>query len=998
MTTPSEAPAGMAFVASPEQDPGVATLEQTLRDAIAGEARFDLVTRGMYSTDASVYQIIPAGVVIPRTADDVIRTVNLCRGRGISVIARGGGTSQCGQSIGPGIQIDFSKYMRNVLELDVKARTVRVEPGIVLADLNQQLLPHGLQLPLDLSTANRATIGGMVANNSSGTRSIIYGSTIDHVMELKVLLADGSVVTTGPLAPQELETKCRQEDLEGSCYRKVRELARDNADEIRERFPRIKRRVGGYNLDRFLPSPDSFDLTKLFVGSEGTLGLVLEAKLRLVEPPRAKILAVAQFAELRDAMVATPLILRHGPSAVELMDRNLLGMTQGKTEFEPLRDFIVGDPGAILIVEFMGDSPHGLPAQIDSLEAELKARKLATHVHRSIEPPAQARIWKLRQAGLGLSLAKTGDTKAISFVEDSAVAPDQLPDYIDRFQEILRRHDTEAIFYAHASVGLLHIRPAINMKSAGGLQRFQGIADEVSSLVLEFGGALSAEHGDGLARSPYQEKMFGRPLYEAFCQVKAAFDQDGIFNPNKIVHAAPVSENLRYGTTYHSPGLETAFDFSDFKGMAGAVEQCGGVGACRKTMVGTMCPSYMATLDEADSTRGRATALRLALSGQLGPEGITDPALYPVLDLCLECKACKSECPTGVDMARLKSEFLHQYQARHGAPLRSRILASAEKAALWGSRLAPVSNWVLRSETSRWIGDKLLGIEGRRRVPTATRNTFTKWWTRRSHERKAEKDTAGGPRIAIFADTFTNHYEPRQGIAAVLFAEKLGIQVGVPPRVCCGRPQISKGFLDSARKQAEATVLTLAPLAKAGVPIVFCEPGCYSAVKDDHPHLLSGELRDWAQEVSAACLTFEEWAEGALTDLDRTSPGFGGRPESGGGAHFTAGPQHILLHAHCHQKALGGLGSAMKLLSRIPGSEVMDADAGCCGMAGSFGYEKEHYSVSQTVGERKLFPAIRRSGPDTVMVAPGFSCRQQVRHFTGTRPVSVIELLEGLMR
>ncbi len=969
------------------------SLEQALKDTIAGEVRFDPVTRGMYSTDASVYQIVPAGVVIPRTVDDVVRTVDVCRRHGISATARGGGTSQCGQSIGPGIQIDFSKYMRRILELDVEAGTVRVEPGIVLAELNQQLQPHGLHLPLDLSTANRATLGGMVANNSSGTRSIIYGSTIDYVLELKVLLADGSVVTMGPLEPSELEEKCRQEDLEGLCYRRIGDLARENADEIRERFPKILRRVGGYNLDRFLPSPEAFDLTKLLVGSEGTLGLVLEVKLRLLEPPEAKVLAVAQFDRLRDALVATPLILGHEPSAVELMDRNLLDMTRGKTEFEPLRDFIVGDPGAILIVEFMGDSMDGLPSRIDHLEDDLETQGLASHVHRAIETLDQARIWKLRQAGLGLSLAEKGDKKAISFVEDTAVAPDQLPEYIDRFQEILDRYETKAIFYAHASVGLLHIRPAINMKTAGGLQSFQGIAEEASDLVLKFGGALSAEHGDGLARSPFQEKMFGKPLYEAFCQVKEVFDPDGVFNPNKIVHAPPISENLQYGFGYRTTALETAFDFSDFGGIAGAVEQCGGVGACRKTVVGTMCPSYMATLDEADSTRGRANALRLAISGQLGLGGITDPALYPVLDLCLECKACKSECPTGVDMARLKSEFLNQYHIAHGTPLRARVLASAEVAAVWGSRVAPLSNWILQSAPARWINERLLGIDGRRRVPTASRRTFMSWWKAAGESRHqlGEPESASGG-IALFADTFTNHYEPGQGIAVVKFAEKVGVRVEVPPRVCCGRPQISKGFLDAARTQAEATTRTLFPLARAGVPIVFCEPGCYSAVKDDHPLLLEGGLRKQASEVSAACLTFEEWAESAMEGRDEADP------ESGNHLRFASGPQRILLHAHCHQKALGGLSAATKLLGRIPDSEVIDVDAGCCGMAGSFGYEKEHYPISEAVGERRLFPAIRESGADTTIVAPGFSCRQQIRHFTGAEPVSAMELIEGLVR
>ena len=977
------------------------TLRRALVDAIEGEVRFDRATRGMYSTDASVYQIFPTGVVIPRSAEDVIQALRVCREHGVSITARGGGTSQGGQAIGSGIQIDFSKYMRRILELDTEAATVRVEPGMVVAELNQQLQPHGLQLPLDLSTANRATLGGMIANNSSGTRSVVYGSTIDYVEELTVLLADGSVVTLGPLGLEELEEKCHQEDLEGRCYREVRRLARDHADEIQARYPKIQRRVGGYNLDRFVPGRSPFDLSKLLVGSEGTLGLVLDATLRLVPLPKAKALAVAQFTNLRDALVAVPAILGHKPSAIELMDRNLLAMTKGKPHFEPLRDFVVGDPGALLIVEFMGDSEEALPGRMDALEEELVSLGLSAPLHRAVEPGAQARIWKLRQAGLGLAMAEVGDSKAHSFVEDTAVAPEQLPEYIDRFQEILDRYDTTAIFYAHASVGLLHIRPAVNMKTVGGVERFKGIAEEVSELVLAMGGALSAEHGDGLVRSPFQVKMFGQLIYNAFCELKDAFDEKGLFNPGKIVRPEPLTNNLKFGPEYRTNSVETAFDFSDFEGISRAAEQCAGVGACRKTLTGNMCPSYMATLDEADSTRGRANALRLAISGQLGMNGLTDPALYPVMDLCLECKACKTECPTGVDMARLKSEFLHQYQKEHGTPLRSRILASAERAAVWGSRLAPVSNWLLGNPLAGWIGEKFLGIESRRTLPRAVRRTFIKWWEAEGLGRRATGEGPGAaegsqssqPRVAIFADTFTNHYEPHQGIAAVRFAEKLGARVELPPRVCCGRPLISKGFLDKARVQAAATAQTLFPLAEAGVPIVFCEPGCYSAVQDDHPLLLDGKLKEMAQEVSAACLTFEEWAESAMAAASGSTPesNFLHTPT------VSPGPKRILLHGHCHQKALVGLDPASKLLSRIPGCEVVDADAACCGMAGSFGYEKEHYEISEAVG-RKLLSAIRSEGPDTLVVAPGFSCRQQLRHFTEAQPLSAMELMERLVR
>jgi Fe-S oxidoreductase/FAD/FMN-containing dehydrogenase len=867
----------------------------------------------------------------------------------------------------------------------------------------------------------------MISNNSSGTRSIVYGSTIDYVLELTVLLTDGSVVTVGPVQPAEAVEKGRQANLEGRCYATVASLAEKHAQEIRERYPKVRRRVGGYNLDRFVPGipffdpgggavgtdtqtsapagnagaaatspilsskepttphlPSSFDLTKIFVGSEGTLGLLLEAKLKLVPLPGAKVVGVAMFPELREALEALPTILPLEPSAVELMDRNLLEMTRGKREFEPLRDFIMGDPGAILIVEFMGDSLEGLPERVDRLESSLSGNGPAVHVHRALDPAAQAKIWRLRQAGLGLSMAEVGDTKSHSFVEDTAVAPEQLPDYIDRFQEILARHQTEAIFYAHASVGLLHIRPAVNMKTVEGVAAFEAISREVSELVLEFGGALSAEHGDGLTRSPYQEKMFGPVLYQAFCDLKDCFDPDGILNPNRIVRSPPLTENLRFGRAYETVEVATVFDFSDFGGLSRAAEQCGGVGTCRKTVAGTMCPSFMATREETASTRGRANALRLFISGQMGPGGFTDPDLYPVLDLCFECKACKTECPTGVDMARIKSEFLHQHRRAHGDSLRSRVLANAEATAQWGSRLAPVSNLLLNAPGLRQVSAAFLGLEGGRKLPPFARQTFLKWWERRSGTGAAQPKTAGSTSsLAIFADTFTNYFEPDHGQAAVRMAEKLGMEVVVPPRVCCGRPLISKGFLDQARRQAELTATALFPLAEAGTPIVFCEPGCFSAVKDDHILLLRGEPRERAEEVAKHAVTVEEWAESAL--------------EENGHPLTATGTSRILLHGHCHQRALVGLGHAQRLLSRIPGCEVVDADGGCCGMAGSFGYEKEHYEVSKAAGERKLFPAIRDSARDTLVVAPGFSCRQQIGHFTEARAASAIEVIEPLV-
>ena len=954
-----------------------------------GEVRFDKISCALYSTDASVYQIIPQGVVIPKSRQDVIHTVRLCREHGVSITARGGGTSQAGQAVGAGIQLDFSKSMNRLLKLNPDRRTVLVEPGIVLDELNAILKPYGLHLPLDLSTSNRATIGGLISNNSSGTRSVIYGKTLDYVEELTVLLADGSVVEMRPLGTEELAVKCRQDNAEGACYRVVQKLADDHADEIDRRFPNILRRVGGYNLDEFVEGSRPFNLARLLVGSEGTLGLVLEAKLRLVPLPAARTVCVIHFHELLDALAATPAILAHGPSAVELMDRFILDTTRGKTEFEPLRDFIQGDPGAILIVEFFGESSDELPARVDRLVADLNQQQLGDHVHRAVDSPAQQRIWTLRRAALGLSMSQRGDGKAISFVEDSAVRPEHLRDYIERFLEILAAHETRAGFYAHASVGLLHIRPVVNLKTSDGVEKFRRIAELVAELVLEFGGALSGEHGDGLVRAPFQKKMFGPVLYDAFCEIKRTFDPEGLFNPGKIVNSPPLTENLRFGVDYETRDVQTLFDFSDFGGMLRASEQCGGVGACRKTISGTMCPSYMATRDEAHSTRGRANVLRLAMSGQLGPDGLSDSALFDVLDLCLECKACKTECPTGVDMARMKAEFLYQLQGRHGVSHRTQLLANLATSAKWGSRLAPISNWVLQSGLLRWWNQRLLGLDSRRDLPQFIRRTFLDWWHRHErasgHAADSDVPSLSDADVAIFADTFTNHFEPQHAIAAVRIVEWFGLRPTVPARVCCGRPLISKGLLDEARRQAEQTVHALLPLAERQIPIVFCEPGCFSAVKDDHPNLVPRALQSAAACVAAAAVTFEEWAGDLLA-----------RHLPNNSVQLVDGPRDILFHSHCHQKALVGTGPTVRLLSAIPETRVTVLDSGCCGMAGSFGYEKKHYEVSQTIGERILFPALRNRNKNATVIAPGFSCRHQIRHFTGVEAVSTPELLESL--
>jgi FAD/FMN-containing dehydrogenase/Fe-S oxidoreductase len=991
----------------------VAGLQAALR-AVGGEVRFDRLSRALYSTDASVYQIVPVGVVLPKSEEDVRATLEACARFGVPITARGGGTSQAGQAIGPGVILDCSKYFNQVLEVNAAERWVRVRPGCVLDDLNAQVRPHGLHFAPDISTSNRATVGGMLANNASGTHSVIHGLTIDHVLEVKALLTDGSIVDCRPLTDAELDAKCTQDNREGDCYRVVRRLATEQAGEIERRYPKILRRVGGYNLERFVPSSltaaacgsplNNFNLAHLLVGSEGTLALTLEAKLRLIELPRAKAVLVIQFADLLDALAATPLILRHGPSAVEVIDRYVLDSTRLNPEAARLRDFLQGDPGAILIVEFYGASAEELPARLGALEAELRRHGHGYHYLQATAAELQARVWKLRKLALGLSMAEKGDAKAISFVEDSAVAPERLRDYIAELLQVVARHGTTAGVYAHASVGCLHVRPVINLKTEAGVRQFESIAAEVAELVLRYGGALSGEHGDGLVRSPFQEKMFGPVLYAAFREIKRTFDPQNLLNPGKIVDAPPLSQNLRYGPAYVTPEVPTTFDFSADGGLVRAVELCAGVGECRKKRDGVMCPSYQATRDEQHCTRGRANALRLALTGQVGLQGLTDPALMEVLDLCLECKACKSECPTNVDMARLKAEFLHQYYQKHGLPWRNRVFGNVARLSKWGCRLAPVSNWLAQSRLGRWFNEKLLGID-RRRVPPAfaTKTLFQQNFKTRP------------PDVLLFPDTFTNFHEPALGLAAVLVLRALdrstllGLpwNATVPPTpdeerpsnlICCGRPMISNGMLDQAVRHARHNVEFLYRWAATGRPIIACEPSCILTIKDDYPALLKGELRRKAEVVAAACQTFEEFIE-SLASGGRQPPVSGNRGLTPPARQvpFHSGPKRILVHGHCHQRALVGMEPTLRLLRRIPGAEVIDLDAGCCGMAGSFGYEKEHYEVSRLVGEQRLFPALRQADADTVVVAPGFSCRLQIKHFTGRPALHPAELLFSLL-
>ncbi len=965
-------------------------LARALRAAIAGEVRFDRVSRALYSTDASVYQIEPLGVVVARNRDDIITTVRLCHQFRCPLTMRGGGTSQAGQAVGGGVVLDTSKYVNRVLEVDAERRTARVEPGIVLDELNAQLKPHNLRFAPDISTASRATLGGMMANNSAGARSVLYGITLHHVLQQHVVFADGSLAHLRDLTPSELDAACADESIYGRGCRTVRDLAAAHADEIDRRYPKLLRRVAGYNLNEFARRDRPFNLSRLMVGSEGTLGVVLEATIKLVPLPKAKAVMAIEFAGLLEALQAAPLILRHRPSAVEVMDKFILDYTKQNAELQRRRQaFIAGDPGALLCVEFYADEEGELPPRLRALEDDLTSHHYGYRYFHALDAAAQAGIWSVREAGLGLSMAMKDDNKSLSFVEDTAVEPERLRDFIDRFLDIVRAHGTSAGVYAHASVGCLHVRPVVNLKTEAGVRTFESLANAVSDLVLEFGGALSGEHGDGLVRSPFMRKMFGPVLYEAFREIKRTFDPHGILNPGKIVDAPPLTANLRFGPAYRSRTPQTWFDYSAWGGMSGAVEMCSGLGACRKTLDGTMCPSYMATREEAHSTRGRANTLRLVMADRLGESGLGDEGVREVLDLCLECRACKAECPVGVDVARFKSEFLADYWTRHGTPLRARALGHVHALSRWASRVPRLANALIGSGVGRAVSSRLLGVHPDRPFPRWAPRTLSEHRSfRREHRSFRLQAEEAAPAVLLFNDTFTNYFHPEIGLAAREVLQAAGVPVDLAANVCCGRPLISQGLLKDARELAARNTSILRSLnpAEAGlhdVAIVFLEPSCLSAMREDVPALLRGNEQQQALRIADGCVSFEEF-------LDRRAAGGHSLP-------LRNGPARVVLHGHCHQKSMGGVASAKALLERIPGVSVSDLDAGCCGMAGSFGYAREHFDVSRRIGERRLLPAARSLTQGEVLVAAGTSCRQQIADFTGVRALHPAELLQSLL-
>jgi FAD/FMN-containing dehydrogenase/Fe-S oxidoreductase len=956
--------------------PEAGELRLALERALDGAVRFDAYSRHLYARDASAYSIEPYGVCFPRHADDVAAAIAVCGELGVPVLPRGGGTSLAGQAVARALVMDLSRWMRGIVAIDPGALRAVVQPGVVQETLNRAAAAHGLMLGPNTSTANRATLGGMIGNNSAGSQSIRYGMTIDAVERLDVVLADASRARLGAVGPAERERRAAADTLEGAVYRELPGVVERHREALRG-FPRWWRQAGGYRLDRLIGDDGAFNPAKVLVGSEGTLATVVEAEVSLVPVPKERVIAVGHFASVAEAIAATGDAMEVEAASVELLDRLILDLSRRKLEYRGLGDILEGDPDALLFVELVGDDRDEVTARLDALERAWAEHGHGYHTLRAVAAADQKAVLEVRKSGLGLLMAASrGTLRPLAFVEDTAVPPERLNDYVADFRAIFDRHGLTAGFYGHCSVGCLHIRPFIDLRAQGGVDTMVTVADEVAELVLRYGGVNASEHGDGLVRSPFNRRMFGAELYEAMREVKRLFDPRGLLNPGKVVDAGPMTDHLRDPALAPAPPLRTTLRFEGAEGMRTAADRCMNIGLCRKTHTGVMCPSYMATLDEDHATRGRANALVRALSTPDPHAAMGDERLHEILDLCLECKACKRECPLDVDMASLKSEFLSHYHEIHGTPLRSRAFGAIRALNRAGAALAPVSNWAARVPGARALLERTLGIAAERPLPRFERETLLRWDARRT--RRAGAPPRGD--AILLADSFTTFTEPAIGRAAVELLERAGWRVRLQSAGCCGRASLSKGLLDQARRMADAMVGRLAAEARRGTPIVGVEPSCLLTLRDEYLALLPGDPRAEAvasQSRLVADLLVEAIDAGDL-ELRADSPLAGRR---------------IVFHGHCHEKAGVGTEASRALLERIPGAEVVELDAGCCGMAGSFGFEAEHYDMSRRVGELRLLPALRGEPAETVVAATGVSCRQQIGHFAGRRARHPVELV-----
>jgi FAD/FMN-containing dehydrogenase/Fe-S oxidoreductase len=994
-------------------------LERRLKAELTGDVWFDRFTCGRYATDASHYQMIPVGVVAPRTVAEAESAIALARQEGVTVLARGGGTSQSGQTVNHSLVIDCSKYLNRILDLDVAGRRCVVEPGIVLDDLNRQLKPHGLWFPVDISTASRATIGGMAGNNSCGARSLRYGVTRDNVLAIEAVLADGTAAHFGPVGAGLRDLPA------GSALRPLAEdllaIGVRESDEIAARFPKVQRRVGGYNLDALAPNASAHNLAHILVGSEGTLGFSTRIELKLWPLLGRRAVAACHFGRFYDAMDAAQHIVKLGPIAVELVDRTMIELARDIEMFRPTVDaFVRGAPDAVLLVEFAEEEWEENLRRLKALEALMgdlgytwdKAGPKQGGVVEVLDPKLQAAIADVRTAGLNIMMSMKEAGKPISFVEDCAVPLEHLAEYTERLTQVFEKNGTRGTWYAHASVGCLHVRPVLNLRLDKDKQAMRAIAEEAFGFVREYKGSHSGEHGDGLVRSEFHEPMFGARLVRAFEEVKDRFDPGGLFNPGKIVRAPKFDDraNFRYGPGYHGEPMTAALDWSAYPGVGhgfqGAVEMCNNNGACRALAGGVMCPSYRVTRDEKDVTRGRANSLRLAITGQLGPDALTSDAMAETMKLCVSCKACRRECPTGVDMARMKIEVEAARAAKHGLSLHNRLVGFLPRYAPVAARLPwlfnlrdalpgaaalseRIADFSARRSLPRWRSDWFRDSEGslprqRGRVGegAAIRTEFVE-----AAPSLPSPASGGGEKqraVILFADTFNRYFEPDnlRAAAKILTAGGYEVEVATPSDgssrpLCCGRTFLAVGRVDEARREAERTVAALEPAAARGVPIVGLEPSCLFSFRDEIPAMVTDGR---AARMADHAMLLEEFL---VREHDAGRLALPLAPLAG----------RALLHGHCHQKSFGTMAAVEAALRLIPELKVETIESSCCGMAGSFGYHAETIDVSLAMGELSLLPTVRKADADTIIVADGTSCRHQIKDGTGRAALHVARVL-----
>ncbi len=979
----------------PSDHPNLIPLLETLATQLEGTLHWDRLTQTLYATDASVYREVPLAVAFPKTEKDIQRLIQFASENGTSLIPRTAGTSLAGQCVGNGIVVDVSTHFNQILEINAEERWVRVQPGVVRDELNRFLKSYGLFFSPITSTANRAMIGGMVGNNSSGTTSIVYGVTRDKVISLNTILSDGKKVVFRELSPEDFKRKCGQKDLEGTLYRQVwEELGQpETRAEIHAQFPKksIHRRNTGYAVDELLKASQfegtaNFNFCKLLAGSEGTLAFTTEIKLSLDPlPDPIEIVVAAHFESIHESMKSAQVAMKHEVTAVELMDKIILDCTKESIEYSKNRYFVEGDPKALLMIEFRGKTLEEAMAKGEALVADLKAAGYG-YAYPIIEPEKVASAWALRAAGLGLLGNIPGDPKAVACIEDTAVDITDLADYIDELDGILAGFNQNPVHYAHAGAGEIHMRPILDLKKAEDVEEFYQISLASAKLVKKYQGSLSGEHGDGRVRAAFIPLMVGEKNYELFRRIKYTWDPQNIFNPGKIVDAAPMNQFLRYEIGMHTPDPETVFDFSAAGGILRLAEKCNGSGDCRKLpgSGGTMCPSFMATRNERDSVRGRANTLREFLTLDKKENAFDHPEIKEALDLCLSCKGCTAECPSNVDMSSMKAEFLYQYQKTHGVPLRSKAFGYINELNRLGSLIPVVSNFFLTNSFTGGLLKAFLGVAPNRNLPEISSVSLRTWYKNNYAILPAPAKMIKS--VYFFVDEFTNYNDTQIGIKAISLLKKLGYEVKVVDHEESGRSALSKGLLLKAKKHAEANVRVFEKLIDGTTPLIGLEPSAILSFRDEYPRIVGPEWVEGAKKLKFHVQLIDEFLGKEVAAGNIKSE------------EFTTRAEKIKLHGHCHQKALSSLSWTQKILSLPVNYVVETIPSGCCGMAGSFGYEAEHYEVSQQVGELVLFPAVRKAEVDTLIAAPGTSCRHQIADGTGRKALHPIEILWNALK